>query len=110
MASLKTRLVFLFTGRLPQRDAAIDRLKDTISEKQMRLEKERNVCYLMHGSFWHLYETVLSAKDLDSLAESAVEIGDRYEQKTGYMYDRRFVREWKRGIENETNSSEDIIQ
>lgn len=110
MARLKTRLVFLFTGRLPQRDEEIDNLIDTIVEKQKRLEVERKRCYLMHGFFWHLYETVLSAKNLDSLDESAVRIGDRFEQKTGYMYDRRFVREWKRGIENETNSSEDIIQ
>lgn len=113
MANFKTRIVFLLTGRLPERDEEMQWLRKEIVRLKTENDRITETCRMMHGFFWQLYETVISAKNLDELKGNAVQIGDRFESTTGYVYDRQFVRWWldlMERREREDDSAENTFQ
>ena len=79
MASFKTRIVFLLTGRNPETEKKIDVLEGFNRE----LEAENMV---MNRFFWKLYEMAVTAHDLESLAKAAERLGKLYSNETGFRY------------------------
>jgi len=87
MPSLKTRLAFLFTGRLPERDKKIDDLKNRADAYYNHVSEVDRDIVTVNGFFWKLYEAVITAQDLNVLVNVTQQLSVQYEKTVGFRYE-----------------------